>query len=49
MEHLVKLLSVATWKEDHVSYDLVDLGEIAMKENLVCLAPSSNALIKRWF
>lgn len=27
----------------------MDLGEPAMKENLVLLAPSGNVLIKRWF
>lgn len=48
-EHWVQLLPVVTWEEDYAPYDLVDLGETAMKENFVLLAPSSNALIKRWF
>ena len=45
--HLVKPLYVVTWEENYVPYELVGLGEMAMKENLVLLTPFGNVLIKR--
>lgn len=40
---------MVTWEENYISYELVDLGETATKENLVFLAQYGHVLIKRWF
>lgn len=41
------MLSVVTWEENYISYELVDLGETATKENLVFLAPYGHVLISK--